>query len=69
MATENKQVSTWLRPDTVDAMTELARRDNRTVSMWIRLLIEERLTPKHNNGSASLLPDGVRDAEPKEASA
>lgn len=43
MATENKQVSTWLPPAVAEAVDELAERDRRSVSMWIRLVIEEKV--------------------------
>jgi predicted DNA-binding protein len=44
VATENKQVSTWLPEDIAARVQELAAEDRRTVSMWIRLLIEARVS-------------------------
>lgn len=54
MATENKQISTWLPPQVVEQVHERAAADRRTVSMWIRLLIEREV--------AADQPSPVRDA-------
>jgi predicted DNA-binding protein len=41
MATENRQTSTWLPPELLEEVKVLAGLERRTVSMWIRLAVEE----------------------------
>lgn len=46
MATELKQVSAWLPEEVLEEVRKLASSDRRTVSMWLRLLVEREVTEK-----------------------
>lgn len=48
MATENKQTSTWLPEEILAAVVRFAAEDRRSVSMWIRLLIEKEVASREN---------------------
>jgi len=50
VATENVQLSTWLPPEDAEAIRELARREHRSVSQMIYLLLIERLRREQEAG-------------------